>query len=118
MNVFFVSLGCDKNLVDSEHMLGILQESGYHITEDEQQADIIIVKPGLPYLDVLRAVKASCNIPVASYSVSGEYAMMKAACVNGWLNEKNIVLESAYSIARAGADIIISYYALDLTEWL
>jgi len=63
-------------------------------------------------------VKESCDIPVASYSVSGEYSMMKAAAANGWLNEKNIALESAYSIARAGADIIISYYALDLAEWI
>ena len=84
----------------------------------EEGADIIIVKPGLPYLDVLRAVKESCYVPVASYSVSGEYAMMKAAAANGWLNERNIALEAAYSMARAGADIIISYYALDLAEEL
>ncbi len=84
----------------------------------EEGSDIIIVKPGLPYLDVLKSVKESCDIPVASYSVSGEYAMMKAAAANGWLNEKNIAIESAYSIARAGADIIISYYALDLAEWI
>ena len=84
----------------------------------EEGSDIIIVKPGLPYLDVLKSVKESCDVPVASYSVSGEYAMMKAAAANGWLNEKNIALEAAYSIARAGADIIISYYALDLAEWL
>ena len=84
----------------------------------EEGSDIIIVKPGLPYLDVLKSVKESCDVPVASYSVSGEYAMMKAASANGWLNEKNIALEAAYSIARAGADIIISYYALDLAEWL
>lgn len=84
----------------------------------QEGADIIIVKPGLPYLDILRRVKDSFNVPVASYSVSGEYAMMKAASANGWLNEKNIALESAYSMARAGADIIISYYALDLAEWI
>ena len=84
----------------------------------QEGADIIIAKPGLPYLDILRRVKDYFNVPVASYSVSGEYAMMKAAAANGWLNEKNIALESAYSIARAGADIIISYYALDLAEWI
>ena len=84
----------------------------------QEGADIIIVKPGLPYLDILRRVKDYFNVPVASYSVSGEYAMMKAAAANGWLNEKNIALESAYSIARAGANIIISYYALDLAEWI
>ena len=80
----------------------------------EEGADIIIVKPGLPYLDVLKTVKESCNIPVASYSVSGEYAMIKAAAAGGFLDEKKIVLETSYSIARAGADIIISYFALDL----
>ena len=101
--------------MDPRNVREALKEAALDIDEG---ADIIIVKPGLPYLDVLKAVKASCNIPVASYSVSGEYAMMKAACANGWLNEKNIVLECAYSMARAGADIIISYYSLDLAEWL
>ena len=84
----------------------------------EEGSDIIIVKPGLPYLDVLKTVKNSVNIPVASYCVSGEYSMMKAACANGWLNEKNIASESAVCLARAGADIIITYYALELAEWM
>ena len=84
----------------------------------EEGADIIIVKPGLPYLDVLKTVKAAVNVPVASYSVSGEYSMMKAACSNDWLNEKNIASESAICLARGGADIIITYYALELAEWL
>ena len=84
----------------------------------QEGADIIIVKPGLPYLDVLRAVRERVYIPVASYSVSGEYAMIKAASERGWLDEKKIALESATSIARAGADIIITYYALDLAEWI
>ncbi|MBQ6920070.1 MAG: porphobilinogen synthase [Synergistaceae bacterium] len=84
----------------------------------EEGADIIIVKPGLPYLDVLKTVKAAVNVPVASYSVSGEYSMIKAACSNGWLNEKNIASESAICLARGGADIIITYYALELAEWL
>ncbi len=84
----------------------------------QEGADIIIVKPGMPYLDVLKTVKAAVNIPVASYSVSGEYSMMKAACANGWLNEKNIACESAVCLARAGADIIITYYALELAEWI
>lgn len=81
-------------------------------------SDIIIVKPGMPYLDVLKTVKAAVNVPVASYCVSGEYSMMKAACANGWLNEKNVASESAVCIARAGADIIITYYALELAEWM
>ena len=88
------------------------------LLDAEEGSDIIIVKPGLPYLDVLKTVKNSVNIPVASYSVSGEYSMMKAACANGWLNEKNIACESAICLARAGADIIITYYALDLAGWM
>ena len=99
--------------MDSRNVREAIKEAKLDI---EEGADIIIVKPGLPYLDVLRAVKESCYVPVASHSVSGEYAMMKAAAANGWLNERNIALEAAYSIARAGADIIISYYALDLAE--
>jgi len=88
------------------------------LLDAEEGSDIIIVKPGLPYLDVLKTVKSSVNIPVASYCVSGEYSMMKAASANGWLNEKNIACESAVCIARAGADIIITYYALELAEWM
>lgn len=81
-------------------------------------ADIIIVKPGMPYLDVLKTVKGAVNVPVASYCVSGEYSMIKAACSNGWLNEKNVVSESAICLARGGADIIITYYAIELAEWM
>ena len=84
----------------------------------EEGADIIIVKPGMPYLDVLKTVKESVNVPVASYCVSGEYSMIKAACSNGWLNEKNVASESAICLARGGADIIITYYALELAEWI
>ncbi len=84
----------------------------------QEGSDIIIVKPGMPYLDVLKTVKAAVNIPVASYCVSGEYSMIKAACANGWLNEKNVAGESAICLARAGADIIITYYALEIAEWI
>ena len=84
----------------------------------EEGADIIIVKPGMPYLDVLKTVKESVNVPVASYCVSGEYSMIKAACSNGWLNEKNVAGEAAVCLARGGADIIITYYALELAEWI
>lgn len=83
----------------------------------EEGADIIIVKPGMPYLDVLKTVKESVNVPVASYCVSGEYSMIKAAYSNGWLNEKNVACEAAICLARGGADIIITYYALELAEW-
>ncbi|MBQ3403218.1 MAG: porphobilinogen synthase [Synergistaceae bacterium] len=84
----------------------------------QEGADIVIVKPGLPYLDVLKTVKGSVNVPVASYSVSGEYSMMKATCANGWLNERNIATEATICLARSGADIIITYYALELSEWM
>ena len=88
------------------------------LLEIQEGADMIMVKPGLPYLDVLSAVKKAVNVPVGSYCVSGEYSMIKAAAANGWLDEKRAVLEAATSQARAGADIIITYHALDLAEWL
>ncbi len=84
----------------------------------DEGADIIIVKPGLAYLDVLQKVKAAVNVPVASYSVSGEYSMIKAAAERGWLDEKKVSYEAAVSMARAGADIIISYFALELAHSL
>ena len=81
-------------------------------------ADIIMVKPALAYLDVVRQVRDSINRPVAVYKVSGEYAMVKAAAVNGWIDEKRIVLETLTSMKRAGADIIITYHAIDAAKWL
>ena len=81
-------------------------------------ADIIMVKPALAYLDVVRQVRDSINRPVAVYNVSGEYAMVKAAAANGWIDEKRIVLETLTSMKRAGADIIITYYAIDAAKWL
>ena len=84
----------------------------------EEGADIVMVKPALPYLDVVRRVRETTNLPVAAYSVSGEYAMIKAASRNGWLDERAAVLEALTSIKRAGADIIISYYAPDVARWL
>ena len=84
----------------------------------EEGADIVMVKPALPYLDVLRRVKETTNLPVAAYSVSGEYAMIKAASQKGWLDERAVVLETLTGIKRAGADVIISYYAPDIARWL
>ena len=84
----------------------------------EEGADIVMVKPALPYLDVVRRVKEITNLPVAAYSVSGEYAMVKAAAQNGWLDERAVVLEAFTSIKRAGADIVISYHAPDVARWL
>jgi porphobilinogen synthase len=80
-------------------------------------ADIIMVKPALPYLDVIRRVKDTFNLPLGAYNVSGEYAMIKAAVEKGWLDEKRVVTEVLTSIKRAGADIIITYHAKDFARW-
>jgi porphobilinogen synthase len=81
-------------------------------------ADAVMVKPGMPYLDVLRRVKDAFGAPTFVYQVSGEYAMLKAAVQNGWLDEKAVVLESLTAFKRAGADAILTYYALDAARWL
>jgi porphobilinogen synthase len=81
-------------------------------------ADVIMVKPALPYLDVIRRVKDATNLPVAAYNVSGEYAMLKAAAAAGLLDERAAVLEALTGIRRAGADIVISYHAKDVARWL
>ncbi len=83
-----------------------------------EQADVVMVKPALAYLDVIRAVRETTDLPVAAYNVSGEYAMVKAAAQNGWLDERRVVLETLTGIARAGADIIITYHAKDAARWL
>jgi porphobilinogen synthase len=84
----------------------------------EEGADVIMVKPALPYLDVIRRVKEATRLPVAAYNVSGEYAMLKAAAAAGYLDERATVLEALTSIRRAGADIVITYHAQDVAEWL
>ena len=84
----------------------------------QEGADIIMVKPALAYLDVVRQVRDHIHHPVAVYNVSGEYAMVKAAAANGWIDEKRIVLETLTSMKRAGADIIITYHAMDAARWL
>ena len=81
-------------------------------------ADMFMVKPGMPYLDIVRRVKAELQVPTYVYQVSGEYAMLKAASANGWLNEQACVLESLVAFKRAGADGILTYYALDAARWL
>jgi porphobilinogen synthase len=81
-------------------------------------ADVIMVKPALPYLDVIRRVKDATNLPVAAYNVSGEYAMLKAAAAAGLLDERAAVLEALTGIRRAGADIVITYHAKDVAQWL
>jgi len=84
----------------------------------EEGADMIMVKPAIPFLDVIHAVKQETKFPLAAYSVSGEYAMIKAAAANGWLDEQRAVLEAITGIKRAGADLIITYHAKDLATWL
>jgi porphobilinogen synthase len=84
----------------------------------EEGADIIMVKPALPYLDVVRAIKQETRFPLAAYNVSGEYAMLKAAVEKGWLDEQRAVMEAMTGIKRAGADLIITYHAKDVVGWL
>ena len=84
----------------------------------QEGADAVMVKPGLPYLDIVRRVKDSFGVPTFVYQVSGEYAMLKAAAQNGWLDEKAVVLESLTAMKRAGADAILTYFALDAARWI
>jgi porphobilinogen synthase len=84
----------------------------------EEGADIVMVKPALAYLDIIRRVRDEFDVPVAAYNVSGEYSMVKAAATNGWIDEQRVVLEILTGIARAGADIILTYHAKDAARWL
>jgi len=84
----------------------------------EEGADIVMVKPALPYLDIISRARNMFNHPIAAYNVSGEYAMVKAAAANGWIDEKRVVLECLTGIVRAGADLIITYHARDVAAWL
>jgi porphobilinogen synthase len=84
----------------------------------QEGADMVMVKPGMPYLDIVRRVKSEFAVPVFAYQVSGEYAMLKAASQNGWLDERQVVLESLLSFKRAGSDAILTYYAKSAALWL
>ena len=101
--------------MDSPNAREAMREIEQDINEG---ADIIMVKPALPYLDIIRMARDRFNVPLAAYNVSGEYAMLKAAVQNGWLDEKRVVLEALTSIKRAGADIIITYFAREAAGWL
>ena len=101
--------------MDGANAREALREAEQDVAEG---ADIIMVKPALAYLDVVRRVRDACNLPVAAYNVSGEYAMVKAAAANGWLDERRVVMEILTSIKRAGADVIITYHAKDVARWL
>lgn len=98
---------------------GNLREARREMSADiAEGADILMVKPGLAYLDVLAEARRLTNLPLAVYNVSGEYAMVKAAAERGWLDERRIVMETMTAFRRAGADIVITYHAADLAEWL
>lgn len=101
--------------MDAANALEALREVELDVQEG---ADIVMVKPGLPYLDIVWRVKERFGLPTAVYNVSGEYAMIKAAAANGWLDERATVLEQMFAFKRAGADLIITYWAKDVVEWL
>lgn len=84
----------------------------------QEGADMVMVKPGMPYLDIIRRVKDRYGVPTFAYQVSGEYAMLKAAAMNGWLDEKQVVLESLLAFKRAGSDAILTYFAKSVAQWL
>jgi porphobilinogen synthase len=88
------------------------------LSDVEEGADLVMVKPALSYLDVIRAAKEATNVPLACYNVSGEYAMVKAAAANGWIDGKRVTLEILTSMKRAGADLILTYHAKEASEWL
>lgn len=101
--------------MDPANLLEAVRECRTDIAEG---ADIIMVKPALAYLDVIREVRNQTDYPLAAYNVSGEYSMVKAAALNGWIDEKRIVMENLLGMKRAGAKIIITYHALDAARWL
>lgn len=120
-----------RDAVGSAKNLGKSDKNSYQIdpantdealTEVEldinEGADMVMVKPGLPYLDIVYRVKTAFGVPTYAYQVSGEYAMLKAASQNGWLDEKAVVMESLLAFKRAGADGILSYYAMEVARWL
>lgn len=101
--------------MDSRNINEAIREIALDI---EEGADIVMVKPALAYLDVIKEAKLDFSHPLAAYNVSGEYSMVKAAALNGWIDEKRIVLEILHSIKRAGADIILTYHAKDAARWI
>jgi len=105
----------DTYQMDFSNSKDAIREAEMDISEG---ADIIMIKPGMPYLDIVSKINSQFNIPIFVYQVSGEYSMIKAASQNKWLNEKKIVLETLMSMKRAGANAIISYYAKDALKWM
>lgn len=95
------------------------REAMREVEEDiKEGADLIIAKPAMAYMDIIRDIRSNFNIPIVAYNVSGEYAMVKAAAANGWIDEKKIVMENLIGMKRAGADMIITYHALDAAAWI
>jgi len=95
------------------------QEALHEVAQDILEgADMIMVKPGMPYLDIVRLIKSNYDVPIFAYQVSGEYAMLKAAAQNGWLDEKACVMESLTGFKRAGCSAILTYFAKDVAKWL
>jgi porphobilinogen synthase len=101
--------------MDPANVREALREVDLDIAEG---ADIVMVKPAMAYMDVIRRVREHCNLPLAAYNVSGEFAMIKAAARNGWIDERRITMEVLMGIRRAGADMIITYFAPDVAAWL
>ena len=101
--------------MDPANRMEALREAESDLMEG---ADFLIVKPALAYMDIIRDVKNNMNLPIVAYNVSGEYSMIKAAALNGWINEKQIVLETLTGFKRAGADLIITYFAKDVARYL
>jgi len=121
---FREAVGSSKNLgksdknsyqMDPANSNEALMEAGLDIDEG---ADMIMIKPGMPYLDIIYRIKVRFGMPTYAYQVSGEYAMLKSAAKNGWLDEKDVVKESLLAFKRAGADAILTYYALDFARWV
>ena len=101
--------------MDPANVREALREVDLDIAEG---ADVVMVKPAMAYLDVIRQVRDHCNLPIAAYNVSGEFSMIKAAAQQGWIDERRIVMEVLTGIRRAGADMIITYFAPDVAQWL
>ena len=101
--------------MDPANRIEALREAESDVNEG---ADFLIVKPGMPYLDIVRDVKNNFNLPIVVYNVSGEYSMVKAAAQNGWIDEKAVVMEMLTGMKRAGSDLIITYLAKDAARWL
>jgi porphobilinogen synthase len=104
----------------ASHFYGPFRDAvGSEVALDIQEgADMVMVKPGLPYLDIVKQVKDTFRMPTFAYQVSGEYAMIKAASINGWIDEKAVILETLLAFKRAGADGILTYFAKDVAQWL